>query len=99
VTVTGQDPTVVREPTFQVQLTPPEPLAVLGPRPAAWEGPDLYSTTIVHEALPRVWAAIVAKAPREIGEVRLVIRTVRAPDPALGRGVGRGVGPTGGAVP
>jgi hypothetical protein len=57
-TVTGQEPRVVRVPIFQVQLTPPELDAVFGPRPAAWDGPDLYSTTIMHEALPRVRCAI-----------------------------------------
>jgi hypothetical protein len=40
-TVTGQLPGVVREPTVQLQDTTPLALAVLGPRPAALEGPDL----------------------------------------------------------
>jgi len=46
-TVTGQLPEVVRVPTFHVQLTAPVALAVFGPRPAAVDGPDLYSTTMV----------------------------------------------------
>jgi len=41
VTVTGQAPGVVREPTSHVQLTAPAELAVFDPRPAAFEGPDL----------------------------------------------------------
>jgi hypothetical protein len=99
VTVTGHEPTVVREPIFQVQLTLPVPLAVLGPRPAALDGPDLYSTTMVHVAPAFVRATRVAKAPRETGEVRLVIRTV-TDDPGAPVGVGRGVGPGGaGALP
>ena len=98
-TVTGHEPAVVREPIFQDQLTLPELLAVFGPRPAAWDEPDLYSTTIEHEAPAVVRARSVAIAPGDTGEVRLVIRTARAPDPLVGRGVGRGVGPTGGAVP
>jgi len=50
VTVTGHDPGVVRVPTFQVQLAFPELLAVLGPKPAAVEGPDAYSTTMLQLA-------------------------------------------------
>lgn len=50
VTVTGQDPGVVRVPTFHVQLAFPEPSAVVGPNPAAVDGPDLYSTTMLQFA-------------------------------------------------
>jgi hypothetical protein len=99
VTVTGHEPTVVRVPTLHVQLTLPVLLAVLGPSPAALEGPDLYSTVIVHAAPAFVRAAMLANEPRETGEVRLVIRTVIEPPGAL-TGVGRGVAPAGGgAVP
>lgn len=58
--VTGQEPAVVRVPTLHVQLTePPEP-AVLGPSPAALDGPDLYWTTIEQAAPGEVRAAAVA---------------------------------------
>jgi hypothetical protein len=45
--VTGQLPAVVLEPTFHVHDATPVLLAYLGPSPAAVDGPDLYSTTIV----------------------------------------------------
>jgi len=41
VTVIGQLPAVVREPTVQLQLTLPEPLLVAGLNPDAVEGPLL----------------------------------------------------------
>jgi hypothetical protein len=40
-TVTGQLPGVVRELTVQLHMTAPAAPAVLGPRPAALDGPDL----------------------------------------------------------
>lgn len=60
VMVTGQEPGVVRVPTFQVQLTTPVEPAVWFPRPLALEGPDLYSTTIQQAALGVVLAVAVA---------------------------------------
>jgi hypothetical protein len=51
VTVTGHVPGVVRVPTFQVHATAPEADAVFGYRPAAVEGPDLYSTSMEQFAL------------------------------------------------
>jgi hypothetical protein len=60
VMVTGQEPGVVRVPTFQVQLTTPVEPAVLFPKPLAVEGPDLYSTTIEQAALGEVLAVAVA---------------------------------------
>jgi hypothetical protein len=104
-TVTGQLPGVVRVLTVQLQVTAPVALAVLGPRPAAREGPDLYSTTTVQAALAAVFAPTVAVDPRLIGEVKLVIATVTAP--VTGGVVGRGVavgfavatGPEGGMEP
>jgi hypothetical protein len=41
VTVIGQLPGVVREPTFHVQLTAPALDAVFGSNPLAVDGPDL----------------------------------------------------------
>jgi len=79
VTVTGQDPSVVPEPIVQVQVTSPEPLAVSGLRPWAFDGPDLYSTMMAHEAPAAVRAASVAEAPRDTGELMLEIVTVIAP--------------------
>ena len=58
--VTGQDPGVVRVPTFHVQLTLPFEVAVSGPNPAAFEGPDLYSTVMVQDAAGAVLAVAVA---------------------------------------
>jgi len=69
VTVTGQLPGVVRLPTFQVHDAIPLLLAYLGSRPAAVEGPDLYSTMIVHAARAMVFTFAVAYAPRLTGEV------------------------------
>ena len=40
-TVMGQVPAVVRAPTVQVQLTPPDALDVFGLKPWALDGPDL----------------------------------------------------------
>ena len=98
-TVTGQLPGVVREPTVQLQDTVPLALAALGPRPAALEGPDLYSTTTVQAAPAIVRAPTVAVAPRLMGEVRLVIATVIAPlaGAVLGRGVAAGFAVAAGA--
>lgn len=60
VTVTGQLPSVVLVPTLQVQEATPVELAVLGSRPAAVDGPDLYSTTILQLARGKVLTVAVA---------------------------------------
>ncbi len=60
VTVTGHEPGVVRVPTFQVQLTNPVLLAVLLPSPAAFDGPEAYSTTIEQAAEAAVLTDAVA---------------------------------------
>ncbi len=60
VTVTGQLPMVVLLPTFHVQDAAPPLFAVLGPSPAAVDGPDLYSTTIVHAVLGLVLTVALA---------------------------------------
>jgi hypothetical protein len=86
VTVIGHEPCVVRLPISQLQLTAPDPLAFFGPRPWAWEGPDLYSTTIEQDAPATVRAPIVASWFVPIGEVKLVIVTFS--DPLIGLGVG-----------
>jgi hypothetical protein len=91
VTVTGQLPAVVRGPTLQVQDAIPLLLAVLGPRPAAVEGPDLYSTTIAQEAPALVRTVAVALAPGLIGDVSELNVSVRLGG-GVGFGVGRGVG-------
>jgi hypothetical protein len=54
VTATGHLPGVVRVPTVQLQVTAPLALAVSAPRPAALDGPDLYSTMMVQAAPPAV---------------------------------------------
>ena len=59
-TVTGQDPGVVRVPTFHVQLTMPFEFAVLSARPAAVEDPDLYWTSMEHAARAAVFTVAVA---------------------------------------
>jgi hypothetical protein len=91
VTVTGQLPAVVREPTFHVQEAIPLLFAVLGPSPAAFEGPDLYSTTIVQEAPALVRTVAVAFDPGETGEVSELNVSARLGG-GVGFGVGRGVG-------
>jgi hypothetical protein len=98
-TVTGQRPLVVLEPTFQLQASAPAELATCGPRPAAFDGPDLYFTVMVHVAPARVAARRLAMTPGLIGLVRLVMRTVSEPLGAVVFG-GAGVGVTpGGVVP
>ncbi len=85
--MTGHDPGVVRLPTFHVQLTMPDEFAVLSPRPAAVEGPDLYWTSMEQAAPAAVFTVAVALAPRLIGEVNVVNARER-----VGLGVGFGVG-------
>ncbi len=91
--MTGQDPGVVPEPIVQVQVTSLDPLAVSGSRPWAFDGPDLYSTMMAHEAPAAVRAASVAEAPRDTGELMLEIVTVIAPlgGTFVGCAVGAGV--------
>lgn len=60
VTVTGQLPGVVLVPTFQVHDATPEEFAFFGSRPAADEGPDLYSTTMLQLAPAKVLTVAVA---------------------------------------
>jgi hypothetical protein len=71
-TVTGQGPGVVRVPTFHLHDTAPVLDAVLSPSPAAVALPDLYLTSIEHEAPAFVFTAAVARAPRRIGDVNFV---------------------------
>jgi hypothetical protein len=75
--VTGHSPGVVRVPTSQVHDTTPVPEAVLGSSPAAWLGPDLYSTSMEHDALGAVCTVAVAGLPCPVAG-RLTIRTDRA---------------------
>lgn len=91
VTVTGQLPAVVRVPTLQVQEAVPVLLASFGPRPAALEGPDLYSTAIVQEAPGAVVTFAVANAPGLTGEVSDVNANVNVGG-RVGSGVGASVG-------
>jgi hypothetical protein len=100
VTVTGQLPGVVPVPTFQVQDATPLAFAVCGPSPAAFDGPDRYTTTMVQYAPAFVLTLAVAYDPFATGEVSEVKVRVRVGlgvglgvDGAAGRGVdGTGVG-------
>jgi hypothetical protein len=58
----GQRPGVVRVPTFHVQLTRPR-TERFGYKPAATDGPDLYSTVIEHVAGTETETESVAYAP------------------------------------
>jgi hypothetical protein len=92
VTVTGHEPAVVLTPTFQLQLTSPAAFAVLGSRPAAVDGPDLYSTSIVQYAAAAVLTAAVAVFPPAIGVVSFVnVTAIVAASDGSGVGVGSGV--------
>jgi len=91
VTVTGQPPSVVLVPTFQVHDAMPLAFAVVGPSPAACEGPDLYSTTIEQEAPAFVVTVAVASEPRATGEVSDVKASARVGF-VVGAGVGFGAG-------
>jgi hypothetical protein len=71
----GQVPRVVLPPTFHDQLTAPVELAVLSPSPAAFEGPDLYSTTIEQRAPADVLMATVAVLLRVTDAVSAVTVT------------------------
>ena len=100
VTVTGQLPAVVLVPTVQLQLTTPDPSAVLDPSPAALDGPDLYSTVIEQAAPAAACAVAVAVAPPLTGDVSEVILTAeKPPDVGVATGVGAGVGTGAVAVP
>ena len=79
-------PRVVLLPTFQDQLTAPVELAVLSPSPAAFEGPDLYSTTIEQRAPADVLMEIIAVLLRETDAVRAV--TITESLVVVGVGVG-----------
>ena len=60
VTVTGQLPGVVLAPTLQRHATAPLPSAAFGSSPAAVEDPELYCTSIEHEARAAVLTLAVA---------------------------------------
>jgi hypothetical protein len=75
-TVTGQFPADVRVPTFQVHETRPLLVARFGSRPAARDGPDLYVTVIEQLAPEFVTTAAEALWFGEIGDVRVVKRTL-----------------------
>lgn len=77
-TVTGHEPWVVLDPIFQLQDATPDPLAVVSPSPEAFDGPDLYSTTIEQLAPARVLIETVAVAPRLTGDVNCVKASDRA---------------------
>jgi hypothetical protein len=68
-TVTGQLPLLVAAPTVQDQLMTPVEDAGLAPRPAALDGPDLYSTSMPQVARASVLIVAVALLPALIGEV------------------------------
>jgi len=59
----GQLPSVVRAPTIHDQPTLPVPSLVMGLRPAAVDGPDLYVTTIEQEVFPVVFTCRCAVWP------------------------------------
>jgi hypothetical protein len=65
--VTGQSPGVVRAETSQLHETAPEADAVFGYRPAAFEEPDLYSTSMEQLALGAVRAVALAILPCPVG--------------------------------
>ncbi|HEX9040927.1 MAG TPA: hypothetical protein VF838_07835 [Trebonia sp.] len=90
-TVTGHEPAAVFVPTFHVQVTDPLAPAVAGPSPAALDGPDAYTTTIVQVALAAVLTTAVSNWPG-LTAGRLTNVTVTAAWGAVGRGVAVGVG-------
>jgi hypothetical protein len=91
VTVTGHVPSVVFEPIRHVDEADPRTSAVVGPNPCAFEGPDLYMTTILQAAPGLVVTVAVAELFLAAGEVREV--NARLKDrAAVGSGVGRVVG-------
>ena len=61
--VIGHDPGVVLVPTFQVHDTRPDESEVFPPKPAAVDGPDLYSTVILYSVFGFPLIAIVAFLP------------------------------------
>ena len=91
--MTGQLPAVVRVPTFQVHEAMPLLLALVGARPDAVDGPDLYSTTIVQYAPGLVSTVAVAYPPGFTGELSAVNLRVKLGDfDGFGVGFGLGVG-------
>jgi len=84
VTVTGQLPGVVRVPTSQVHCTVPEADAVVGPRPAAVLGPDLYSTSMEQAAPGAVPTVAVPGLPCPVAGSRTMV--------TVSGGAGRAVG-------
>src|SRR5690242_19026353 len=80
-------PRVVLLPTFHDQVTMPEAPAVLSPKPAAVDGPDLYSTSIEQ----RAFAAVLIVTDAMLLRGAVAVCRVTLTENVVGAVVGRGL--------